>query len=64
MADAAKRYLRDSKVKVGTRVFVNRAFFYSDGNANEVFFGEIMKVLPNENLRVKWDIDNTQSIQK
>ena len=62
MADAAKLRLREAKIKIGTKVYVNRTFFYEDGNPDEKFYGQIMKVLPDDSLRVKWDIDNTHSI--
>ena len=62
MAEAAKCHLRECKVKAGNRVHVNKTFFYSDANANEKFYGMIIKVLPIDNITVKWDVDNTPSI--
>ena len=61
MADAAKRHVRQAKVKVKTKVYVHKTFFYSDADPNEKFYGEVVKVLPNGNLKIKWDIDNTYS---
>ena len=62
MADAAKRHVRQAKVKVKTKVYVHKTFFYSDADPNEKFYVEIVKVLANDNLKIKWDIDNTYSV--
>ena len=62
MAEAAKRHLRECKLKTGTRVFVDKSFFCSDTNVSEKIYGVIIKVLPNDNIRVKSDVDNTHSI--
>ena len=61
MAEAAKHHLRECKPKAGTRVYADKTF-YSDANASEKFWGVIMKVLPNDNIKVKWDVDITHSI--
>ena len=53
MADVAKRHFRQAKVKVKTKVYVHKTFFYSDADPNEKFYGEIVKVLPNYNLKIK-----------
>ena len=59
MAEAAKRHLQECKFKAGNRVHVDKTFFYSDANASEKFYGMITKVLVNDKIRVKWDVDNT-----
>ena len=53
MAEEAKHYLWEYKLKAGTREYADKTFFYSDTNASEKFYGMIMKVLPNDNIRVK-----------
>ena len=60
MAEATKFYLWEYKLKAGTKVYV-KTFFYSDANASEKFYGMITNVLPNNNIGVEWDIDNTHS---
>ena len=62
MAEVTKCHLQECKLKAGTRVHVDKTFFYSDANASEKFYGMIMKALPNDNIWVKWDFDNTNSI--
>ena len=62
MADADKHHIRQAEGKVKTKVYVHKTFFYSDADPNEKFYGEIVKVLPNDNLKIKWDIDNTYSV--
>ena len=49
-----KRHVRQAKVKVKTKVYVHKTFCYSDADPNEKFYCEIVKVLPNDNLKIKY----------
>ena len=62
MADAAKHHLRLAKIKVGTCVSVSKDYFHESAPVNEQFYGLVMKVLDNGLVRVKWEVDNTQSL--
>ena len=62
MADAAKRHLRLRKIKVGTCVSVSKDYFHETTPINERFYGSVIKVLDNSLVRLKWQVDNTQSL--
>ena len=57
MADAAKRHLRHAKIKVETCVSVSK----ESAPINDLVYGSVMKLLGNGLVRVKWEVDNTQS---
>ena len=61
MNEAAKCHLWECKLKAETRAYVDKTFC-SDANLSEKFYGMIMEVLPNDNIKVKWDVENTHSI--
>ena len=48
MAEVTKCHLQECKLKAGTRVHVDKTFFYSDANASEKFYGMIMKMITIE----------------
>ena len=58
MADAVKRHLRLAKIKVGTHVSISKDYFHERALINEWFYGLVMKVLDDDLLRVKWEVDN------
>ena len=62
MADAADRHLRHAESKVGTSVSVPADYFHENYTHNERYFESVMEVLDNGLVRVKWEIDATQSL--
>ena len=62
MADAADHHLRHAESKVGTSVSVPADYFHENYTHNERYFESVMEVLDNGLVRVKWEIDATQSL--
>ena len=63
MADAAKLHVRENKFKFGTCVSVSRQYFVEDAsNSDPRFYGHVVRVLNNDDIRVKWIIDGTNSV--
>ena len=63
MADAAKLHVRENKFKVGAHVSVSRQYFIEDASDSDArFYGHVVRVLSNDDVRVKWVIDGTQSV--
>ena len=62
MADAAKLHVRDSKFKVGAHVSVSKNYFIEDAAPDARYYGHVVRILSNDDIRVKWVIDNTQSL--
>ena len=54
---------RKRKFKIGTRVSVPKTYFMLEANSTEPrFYGEVVKVLDNGDVHVRWDIDQTHSV--
>ena len=54
---------RIHKFKIGTHVSVLKTYFTLESNSTEPrFYGEVVKVLDNGHVRVRWDIDQTHSV--
>ena len=63
MADAAKLHVRENKFNVGAHVSVSRQYFIEDASDSDArFYGNVVRVLSNDDARVKWVIDGTQSV--
>ena len=62
MANAADCHLRHAESKVGTSVSVPADYFHENYTHNERYFESVMEVLDNGLVRVKWEIDATQSL--
>ena len=62
MADAAKLHVRDSKFKVGAHAYVSKNYFIEDAAPHARYYGHLVRILSNDDIRVKWVIDNTQSL--
>ena len=54
---------RKRKFKIGTHVSVPKTYFMLEVNSTEPrFYGEVVKVLDNGDVHVRWDIDQTHSV--
>ena len=63
MAKLVKIRKRIRKFKTGIHVSVPRTYFILEANSTEpCFYGEVVKVLDNGDVRVRWDIDQTHSV--
>ena len=62
MADAAKRHLRLAKTNVGTHVSVSKDYFHESAPINEWVYGSVINVFDNGLGKMKWEVDNTQSL--
>ena len=63
MADAAKFHVRENKFNVGAHVSVSRQYFIEDASDSDArFYGNVVRVLSNDDVRVKWVIDGTQLV--
>ena len=59
MVDAVKHHLRHTKTKLGTCGSVSKDYVNENAPVNERFYGSVMKVLDNDLVRVKREVDNT-----
>ena len=63
MAELVKIRKRTCKFKFGTHVSVPKTYIVLEANSTEPrFYGEVVKVLDNGDVRVRWDIDQTHSV--
>ena len=63
MAELVKIRKRTNKFKIGTHVSVLKTYFVLEANSTEpCFYGEVVKLLDNRDVRVRWDIDQTHSV--
>ena len=63
MAELVKIRKRTCKFKFGTHVSVPKSYIVLEANSTEPrFYGEVVKVLDNGDVRVRWDIDQTHSV--
>ena len=59
MADAAKLHVRDSKF--GAHVSVSKNYFIEDAAPDTRYYGHVVRILSNDDIRVKWVISITHS---
>ena len=63
MSELVKIRERTNKFKIGTHVSVPKTYFVLEANSTEPrFYGEVVKVLDNGDVCVRWDIDQTHSV--
>ena len=54
---------RTHKFKIGIHVSVPKTYFVLETNSTEPrFYGEVVKVLDNVDVHVRWDIDQIHSV--
>ena len=63
MAELVKIRKRTHKFKIGIHVSVPKTYFILETNSTEPrFYGEVVKVLDNVDVHVRWDIDQIHSV--
>ena len=63
MAELVKIRKRTCKFKIGTHVSVPKSYIVLEANSTEPrFYGEVVKVLANGDVCVRWDIDQIHSV--
>ena len=63
MVELVKIRKRTYKFKIGTHISVSKTYFVLEANSTEPrFYGEVVKVLGNGDVCLRWDIDQTHSV--